>query len=209
METELPDCKITSLASNYFNIYTERIIIRYAIKINPEPPELLFKYFRNILRPIRENLSEIYKIYLILNRKLYSITNIEEDKKFEAKYENTTYEIEIINEGILDANNINEYLNFLGRMFHTCERMLNFESVNKKYFNPKCSKELPEHGLEIWPGYTTSVNCHKNLVLVNIDMCFKILRQDTIKSFIDELLRNHSNKDDIAANVKGITAMTM
>lgn len=45
---------------------------------------------------------------------------------------------------------------------------------------------IPEHKLQLWPGYYTSMRQHEKNILLNCDMKFKIMRIDNVYDMLLE-----------------------
>ena len=74
------------------------------------------------------------------------------------------------------VNNISELLNILGRQFKIAQKGLKMQEIGRKYFNSAKKIEYPKHGLEIWPGFFSSVKLVDQRVFINVDLSFKIIR---------------------------------
>jgi len=51
------------------------------------------------------------------------------------------------------------------------------QEIGRKYFNSAKKIEYPKHGLEIWPGFFSSVKLVDQRVFINVDLSFKIIRK--------------------------------
>lgn len=49
--------------------------------------------------------------------------------------------------------------------------------VNRNYFDPTRAKPVPQHKVEVWPGFNTSITNTGRGYLLNIDVISKIFRQ--------------------------------
>lgn len=67
---------------------------------------------------------------------------------------------------------------FYGILFHRIMRVLKFVQHKNKAFNPKDPKIIPQHKLEIWPGFVLSVEDCDGGVILCVDVANRVLRQE-------------------------------
>lgn len=48
---------------------------------------------------------------------------------------------------------------------------------------------IPEHKLELWPGYITSIRQHEREILLGAEITSKVMRMDTVYHLLTECLR--------------------
>lgn len=80
-----------------------------------------------------------------------------------------------------------DHLNFLKIFFNSLMRGLKFETIGRKSFNSKKAKTLDAHKIAVWPGFDARLIMKENGVLLNIDVCFKVVRQDTALDYMNSL----------------------
>ena len=51
--------------------------------------------------------------------------------------------------------------------------------MNKNFYNPSLAHMVPQHKLEIWPGYVTAVQEYEGGLMLNLDVSHKVLRTQT------------------------------
>lgn len=49
---------------------------------------------------------------------------------------------------------------------------------------------IPEFRLQLWPGYSTSIRQHESTLLMNAEIKFKLMRDETI---LDIMIRCHND----------------
>ena len=59
--------------------------------------------------------------------------------------------------------------------------------LGRRFFNEKWKSMLPQHGVEVWPGYATSVAWYQSGLLLQIDTSSRVLRTTTLLDSINEL----------------------
>jgi hypothetical protein len=61
---------------------------------------------------------------------------------------------------------------------------MNFERVGRNCFNPAGAKSFNNYGLEVWPGFYSAMQKLEIGPLIMIDLTNKVIRKDTVLSFI-------------------------
>ena len=51
--------------------------------------------------------------------------------------------------------------------------------MNENFYNPSLAHMVPQHKLEIWPGYVTAVQEYEGGLMLNLDVSHKVLRTQT------------------------------
>ena len=74
-----------------------------------------------------------------------------------------------------DSKSIQFYNVLFRRIMHT----LKMVQMNKNYYDPRAGHMVPQHKLEIWPGYVTAVQEYEGGIMLNLDVSHKVLRQQT------------------------------
>lgn len=65
--------------------------------------------------------------------------------------------------------------------------MLEMKLIGRNYFSPHLGVMIPQHKLEVWPGFITSILQYEARVMLNADINHKILRTDTALDMMYEL----------------------
>ena len=78
-------------------------------------------------------------------------------------------------------------MNFLKVFFNSMMRGLKFETIGRKSFNSAKAHCLQAHKIKVWPGFDARLIMKEGGVLLNIDVCFKVVRQDTALDYLNEL----------------------
>jgi hypothetical protein len=104
-------------------------------------------------------------------------------------------------------------MNFLKIFFNSLMRGLRFETIGRKSFNSAKAHNLEAHKIKVWPGFDARLIMKEQGVLLNIDVCFKVVRQDTVLEYINEIRtkaeqKNLDPQEEIEAALKGTTVVT-
>ena len=79
-----------------------------------------------------------------------------------------------------------EDLNARGRLFKNALKGMGYLEIMGKYFDKTRRVEYKQHGLEVWPGYFTALKIRENQLFVEVDLCFKIIRKQTLLEYFKE-----------------------
>lgn len=78
------------------------------------------------------------------------------------------------------ANSINFFNKLIGRIM----RGLNLSRIGRQDFNSKAAKAIPQHHVELWPGYVTAVNECEGGVKLCLDATHRVMRTDTVRDIL-------------------------
>ncbi|XP_031622397.1 protein argonaute-3-like [Contarinia nasturtii] len=82
-----------------------------------------------------------------------------------------------------------------GILFKNIMKILKFVQFGLKNFDPSAPKVIPQHKLEIWPGYVTAVEeCHDGVMLC-VDVTHRVLRQTAVLDIFQHAYRNSRGED--------------
>lgn len=106
-----------------------------------------------------------------------------------------------------------DHLNFMKIFFNSMMRSLKFENIGPKAFNSANAHSLDAHKIKVWPGFDSRLILKEGGALLNVDVCFKVIRTDTVFKYLQELTKNagRNNKDPqeyVNDNLAGCTVVT-
>ncbi|CAO1310298.1 unnamed protein product [Diamesa serratosioi] len=78
-------------------------------------------------------------------------------------------------------------------LFDRIFKILNFTRVGRKNFDPSAPKMIPQHKLEVWPGYVSSVEEQEGGLMLSLDVSHRVLCQKTVLEFLSDCYRQDSN----------------
>lgn len=99
---------------------------------------------------------------------------------------------------------------FMKVFFNALLRGIKFKQIGRNHFNPAQSVKLPEHNIDLWPGFASSLGQLESGVLLNIDIVHKVLRTDTVLTAINDIRQRCRNdpREEIKSKLIGTTVMT-
>nr|AZB49329.1 piwi-like protein [Halisarca dujardinii] len=78
-------------------------------------------------------------------------------------------------------------LHLLNLIFKRAMRRLNLKQVGKNTYDPSNSVRIPQHKLELWPGYITAITRKENDLWLMLDVSHRVLRDETALEFFYSL----------------------
>lgn len=204
------------LFSNYFSLEFDSPSIqgvnKYTCKFEPEVPDNSRKVRNAIIRTVKEKLKESLDFFIEWGNCIYSLKKVQEVPKLETEHEAVKYTISIEWVQLMEPTD-KDHMNFLKIFFNSLMRGLRFETIGRKSFNIAKAHSLDAHKIKVWPGFDARLIMKETGVLLNIDVCFKVVRQDTVLEFINDLRRKCEEKnldaqEEISLALKGTTVVT-
>ena len=77
---------------------------------------------------------------------------------------------------------------FYNTLFRRIMNTLKMCQMNKNFYDPTAGHLVPQHKLEIWPGYVTSVQQFEGGVMLCCDVSHKVLRTQTAYQLIKDVV---------------------
>ena len=70
-------------------------------------------------------------------------------------------------------------------------KALDMTRIGQHYYSSLRQVDIPNHSLQVWPGYTTAVHEYEGGLFLVIDVAHKILRSQTCHSYMNDLYAQH------------------
>uniref|UniRef100_A0A182WDE0 Uncharacterized protein n=1 Tax=Anopheles minimus TaxID=112268 RepID=A0A182WDE0_9DIPT len=116
------------------------------------------------------------------------------------------YKMTIRHVGTVDMTSEMAFM-ILNLMHRQALGSLKLLAINRHFFDPEAKISIPQYGLELYPGYVTSIRQHERDVLLCVDMTHRVLRMDTCYKMLQNMQRQPGSFRDnfrhmmIGANV--------
>uniref|UniRef100_A0A182LZC8 Uncharacterized protein n=1 Tax=Anopheles culicifacies TaxID=139723 RepID=A0A182LZC8_9DIPT len=83
-------------------------------------------------------------------------------------------------------------------------------AINRNFFDPEAKITIPQYGLELYPGYVTSIRQHESDVLLCVDITHRVLRIDSCYKMLQNMQRQPgSYKDNFRRMMIGANVMSV
>lgn len=167
------------LFSNYFSLEfdspTIKGVNKYTVKFEPEVPDNSRKVRNAIIRTVKDKVKEHLDFFIEWGNCIYSLKKTQELPKLETEHDGTKYAITMEWVQMMEPTD-KDHLNFLKIFFNSLMRGLRFETIGRKSFNSAKAHSLDAHKIKVWPGFDARLIMKETGVLLNIDVCFKVVR---------------------------------
>ncbi|XP_055592749.1 protein aubergine-like isoform X1 [Uranotaenia lowii] len=194
------------LQANYFRISRggEECIFQYRVDFNPvvESSKLMSSLVYTLKPTIGGYLFDGTQIFT--RHKLRS-----EEVEIQTKdpISGTPYIIKLKKVGVLDGCNEMEFMiyNLINRK---AMGGLNLQLIGRNFFDPGAKIVIPQHGLELYPGYITSIRQHEQDVLMCAEINHKVMRSETCYGLFKQCAQSGGNyKDNYKRLILGSVVM--
>lgn len=94
---------------------------------------------------------------------------------------------------LVDAIKNHDVVQLMNVIFKRILRALKLQRIGRDYYDANAPLEVPQHKMQLWPGYVTVINRHEGGLMLVLDVSHRVMKTDTALDFLYELY--HSNRD--------------
>ncbi|XP_022111916.1 piwi-like protein 1 [Acanthaster planci] len=194
------------VATNYLPIKFEtEAIWQYAVSFSPHIESkkmrmgLLYTYLDNISK-VRAFDGTILFLPVQLKEKVTIF-------KTKGLRDNTEFEVKIQLAKALQPKDCIQLYNVI---FRRIMRILSMSQVGRHYYSPDLATMIPQHKLEIWPGYVTAIHEYSSGLMLQLDVSHKVLCYQTVLDTMTEIYRRNEDtfKDECTRQIVGTIVLT-
>lgn len=135
--------------------------------------------------------------------------------KFSSSFQATAYKVVFRKVGVFcpdqpESGLGNQSVIFLNVLVRSMLRELGFIQLGsfRNHYNEALQKSMDRQRLLVLPGYFTSVNYYRDGLQLRVDLVHKIIRQDTVLEYIEEMLKLPDGRSRIEEDLKDCVIMT-
>jgi len=181
------------ITTNYFKITTRNVTIcQYAVSFDPPLDSRTMRY--SMLASHKGVIGDTFAfdgMQLFLTKKLDDkVTYV----KSVRQHDNQEFEIAIQLATELQPSQCFQLYNII---FRKVMRVMKLKQIGRHYFNPSKPTEIPQHSMQLWPGYTTAIHEYEGGAMLNIDLAHKVLRTDSVLDHINNLKKKFRSEGDL------------
>nr|ACV84373.1 argonaute Ast1 variant [Apis mellifera] len=103
---------------------------------------------------------------------------------------------------------ISENIPFFNVLLGRVMRALSLVRIGQHSFNPKGIHCVPQHKLEVWPGYVTAINEYDGGLKLCIDARHRVMRTETVRDIMMKFGGKPNFKDIIIRELIGLSVFT-
>ncbi|XP_065207417.1 piwi-like protein Siwi [Planococcus citri] len=196
------------LKSNHFSLSAFRQWILFKHHVEFDPVEDRTGVKKGLLKIHRDK----FVGYLFDGSTLYTINPAcSEDEPMHLQSESVagqgTFNITIKYVGTCEPGDF-QYLQVFSLILRECLAYLNLVQLKRNYYDPQARVEVPEFRLQLWPGYVTAIGRYESGILLQAEISYKVLRQDTAYDLFYEASRGRDFRTAYSAAITGQIVMT-
>ncbi|XP_053676934.1 protein argonaute-3 [Anopheles nili] len=105
---------------------------------------------------------------------------------------------------------MSDNVTFYNKLFRRIMHMLQLNEIGRKHFDSSQARIVPQHKLEIWPGFVTAVNAFEGGLMLNLDVTHRVLMQTTVYTHIKTIamLQKSQFKEAVIKSLLGVVVLT-
>lgn len=204
------------LLVNFFRMSFNTPIMQYSVKVEAKET-LTGEQFQEVLRThvlkdkeVMSTLNgNIGKNFILMTNFIYATTLFSEPIEIILKENLLAEKVLIQYEKTLDPRHSGEELsNLFGRLVRNMIKKLGLTRIGQKMFN--ANRATQRDAFELWPGFASVFVSKPNLFLLNVDICTKVVRQESVLNALSTI-RNRFRENweqAIAEQLVGKSVMT-
>lgn len=95
-------------------------------------------------------------------------------------------------------------------LFRRVLKMIQMEQVGRHHYDPKMQIDIKQHGLQLWPGFVTSILQYEYDVMLLSDISHKVLRTQTVLEVMYDLIDKYRGnfKEEVKKKFIGEIVLT-
>ncbi|XP_050438179.1 piwi-like protein Siwi isoform X2 [Adelges cooleyi] len=201
------------LIANYFPItsHTTWELYQYYVTFSPEEDHIGVK--KNLLGQHRQRFGGGY---LFDGTRIFTNVRLQPESfelTSQRRHDNKMFTLKIKFTNVLN-NSDYAYIQVFSILMRKCIQYIDLKLIGKNFFDLKAKFDIPEHKLQLLPGYVTSIARYENnQILFCMDITTRVMRQETVLGIFHQYAATR-NKDPewmmaFKNNVIGTTVMTM
>ncbi|KAG4079836.1 hypothetical protein HA402_014967 [Bradysia odoriphaga] len=166
-----------NIAANYIRLNTDpdKGVFEYEVRFAPAIHSLQLRY--KLLNQHRDTIgntrtfdgSVLYLPFLLPDSRTMLISNNDND--------NSKVTVTII---FKKKKLLKDCIHLYNVLFERIMKILKLVRFGRKNFDPTAPKPIPQHKLEIWPGYVTAVDEYEDGVMLCLDVSHRLLCTETV-----------------------------
>lgn len=194
-----------NVTANYIYLnFEENSVYEYEVRYSPDQDyrNLRFKLLGEHSKYFKEKTFDGTTLYV--PRKLPDeALNLVSTNPFD----NTKVNITIV---FRRTRRLSEMIHIYNVIFKCIMKDLQLIRFGRDFFNENAAIQIPQHKLEVWPGYVTAVDEYEGGLMLTLDSTHRVLRTQTVLSFIKETVQAEGAKwkQALTERLVGCSVMT-
>uniref|UniRef100_A0A182KF12 Uncharacterized protein n=1 Tax=Anopheles christyi TaxID=43041 RepID=A0A182KF12_9DIPT len=194
------------LKTNYFRLMRKEqsVIFQHRIDFEPVVED------QRVMHALLRTQGPIFGPYIYDGTMLFLYNKLrQEEIELQVKDPRTDilYKLRIRRVGTVDMTSEKAFL-ILNLMHRQAMGSLKLLPINRNYFDPVAKISIPQYGLELYPGYVTSIRQHEKDVLLCVEITHRVMRTDTCYKTLQNMQKQPGSfRENFARMVVGSQVM--
>jgi len=180
------------LTSNFFRVLSTPTVhfLQYHVVFKPEMELIALRM--GLLKQHADLLGK----HLYNGSVLYCTAKLPQPMKLKSnlRSDGSTVEMEFTLVGEVTKEDGN-YVSLMNSIIRQCLKLLDLTMIKRNYYDAREALRMPEHEIDIWPGYLSTIHRHEKEYLLGVEIVHKIVRQDTALNIIEKI-RNQASREN-------------
>uniref|UniRef100_A0A182QKA2 Aubergine n=1 Tax=Anopheles farauti TaxID=69004 RepID=A0A182QKA2_9DIPT len=196
----------TSLKTNYFRLMRKEdlVIFQYRIDFEPEVED------NRMTHALLRSQGPLFGPYIFEGTMLFLYNKLKSDEvEVQVKDPRTEqlYKLKIRRVGTVDMMSDKAFM-ILNLMHRQAMGSLQLLQLNRHFFDPLAKITVPQYGLELYPGYVTSIRQHEKDIMLCVEITHRVMRTDTCYKALQNMQRvPGSFKENFKKAIIGVQVM--
>ncbi|XP_043262895.1 piwi-like protein Ago3 [Colletes gigas] len=197
--------KPIQLSANYINLKLEhgKGLFNYEVKFNPDIDS----------RPLRSKLLN-QQLEVVGRTKIFDGVTLYLPQRLKDDI-TTFHSTHPIDQSVVTLTviykkeqSMTENISFFNILLGRVMRVLSLVRIGRHSFNPKGIQSVPQHKLEVWPGYVTAVNEYEGGLKLCIDAKHRVMRTETVRDVMIKLANKPNYQNMAMKELIGLSVFT-
>lgn len=172
------------VTANYIRLELEpgRAIYEYEIKFEPPVDSIRFRH--SLVSGHKDVLGE----YRVFDGSIlyipFQLTNERTTLRSTNQADGSEILLKII---FKKKNSMGTKIHLYNVLFNRIMNMINLARLGRQFCDPRSATQIPQHRLEVWPGYVTAVDEYEGGIQLCCDTSHRVLRTQTVLDIIEDM----------------------
>ncbi|XP_001603582.2 piwi-like protein Ago3 [Nasonia vitripennis] len=199
--------KTISLTANYINLKVnkDKGMFQYEVKFAPDVDSRSLRY-----KLLNQHLNDLGNVKTFDGTVLYLPIKLPNNRQtYESVHplDNSIVTLTVI---FQKKQAMTQNIAFFNNLMNRVMKALTLVKIGRHDFNPTCAHQIPQHRLEVWPGYVTAINELEGGLKLNLDATHRVMRLDTVRDLMTDMYHKNPNnfKNAVANEIIGTSVLT-
>ncbi|KAG5317323.1 AUB protein, partial [Pseudoatta argentina] len=192
---------------NYFKVLkaTDWTLYQYRVDFSPEEDRTMVR--KALLKVHQKNIGA----YIFDGTVMYTSCRLSDRMVFtstrQSDEQHITITVRLVGDMLVGDPH---YIQFFNILVRKCYENLKLKLVGRHYFDTGSKIILPEHKLELWPGYVSSIRQHERDILMCVEISNKVMRLETLGDILNNFYREDHGRfrENFCNSVIGTVVLT-